>query len=135
MHPITNIVIVILTSGAVSAILSFYLRWKYEKREIKRDVLRRFVANRYRLTGAYISDGEPFIALNEVFLVFSEHPQVISDLRIMHQELGIEERLIDNIVTLTKAMAKAAKVPIRDLNDEFIMKPFTPNHKPNTGTY
>ena len=126
-----NIVVVILTSSVVSAILSFYLQWRYEKREIKRDVLRRFVANRYRLTGSHISNGEPFIALNEVFVVFSEHPEVILALIKMHQELGRDDRLIDNVVTLTKAMAKAAKVPIRNLNDEFIIRPFTPPKIPS----
>ena len=131
MHPIINIVIVILTSGAVSVILSFYLRSRYEKLEVKRDVLRRFVANRHRLTGAGVADDEPFIALNEVFLVFSEHPQVIAALRTMHQELGNGDRLFDNMLTLIKAMSKATKLPIRDLNDEFIMKPFGPPKIPS----
>ena len=60
--------------------------------------------------------GEPFVALNEVFVVYAEHPQVITTLKKMHEELGVKDRLVDNIVTLTKAMAKAAKVPIRGLS-------------------
>ena len=75
-------------------------------------------------------DGEPFVALNEVFVVYADHPPVISALKKMHEELGIQNRLSDNILTLTKAMAKAAKVPIRDLNDEFITRPFTPPTPP-----
>ena len=46
----------------------------------KMDVLRRFVANRYVMTevGPGIqSNGEPFVALNEAFVVFARDPEVI----------------------------------------------------------
>ena len=94
----------------------------------KRDVLRRFVGNRYVLTSPpnISREGEPFVALNEIFVVYAEHPQVIAALKKMHEELGTKNRLVDNILTLTKAMAKAAEVPVQELNDEFIARPFTP---------
>ena len=94
---------------------------------IKRDVLRRFVGNRYTLTESLKGHaGEPFIALNEIFVVYAKDQQVITALKKMHEELGLSGRLSDNIVMLTKAMALAAKVPIKGLNDEFITRPFTP---------
>ncbi len=123
------ILISALLSGLLATCVSFYLNSQHTKFEIKRDVLRRFVGNRYVLTGQFReSKGEPFIALNEVFVAYAEHPQVISALRKMHEELGQTERLPDNIVSLIKAMAKAAKVSIRELelNDDFIMRPFVP---------
>ena len=46
----------------------------------KMDVLRRFAANRYVMTevGPGIqSNGEPFVALNEAFVVFARDPEVI----------------------------------------------------------
>ena len=73
-----------------------------------------------------IRGGEPFVSLNKIFVVYAEHPQVIAALKKMHEELGVKGRLSDNIVTLTKAMAKAAEVPVQELNDEFISQLFTP---------
>ena len=131
------ILISALVSGLLATWVSFYLNRRYSEVGVKRDVLRRFVGSRYRLTEKYMSgeeyvggEGEPFIALNEVFVVYAEHPQVISTLRKMHEELGIPDRLRDNIVSLVKAMAEAAKVPIRELNDDFITRPFTPPGSP-----
>ena len=127
------ILISALVSGLLATWVSFYLNRRYSEVAVKRDVLRRFVGSRYHLTDKYMSgeeyvggEGEPFIALNEVFVVYAEHPQVISKLRKMHEELSIPDRLPDNIVSLVKAMAEAAKVPIRELNDDFITRPFTP---------
>ena len=124
---IATVLISALLSGLLATWVSFYLNRQYSEIEVKRDVLRRFVGSRYLLTGKYMgSEGEPFVALNEVFVVYAEHPQVISTLRKMHEELNIPDRLPDNILSLVKAMAKAANVPIRELNDDFIMRPFTP---------
>ena len=94
----------------------------------KMDVLRRFAANRYVMTevGPGIqSNGEPFVALNEAFVVFARDPEVIEALETMHAELGQPGRLVENIVTLVKEMADSADVPV-DLNDSFIRRPFTP---------
>ena len=122
----------ILLSGVLAALVATVISsWMHDRSSIlsaKRDVLRRFVGNRYVLTSVPPMGkvGEPYVALNEVFVVYAEHPQVITTLKKMHEELGVKDRLVDNIVTLTKAMAKAAKVPIQELNDEFISRPFTP---------
>ncbi|MDP8238483.1 MAG: hypothetical protein P9X24_05295 [Candidatus Hatepunaea meridiana] len=67
-----------------------------------------------------------FIALNEVFVVFSDSNQVIIALRKMHEELGQPGRLIDNLVSLIKVMAKASNINITQLNDTFIERPFVP---------
>lgn len=128
---VSQTIVIALISGLLGSLLgacvSFYLNRRYTETAIKRDVLRRFVANRHLLTTHNKSDGgEPFIALNEVFIVYANHSGVISKLKKMQEELGTPERLSDNIVSLIKAMAKAVKVPIGELNDDFLLRPFTP---------
>ena len=124
MGLLENTILPIMLSGLLAAIISVSLQRRFNVLMIKRDVLRRFVGNRYALTESLKGHaGEPFIALNEIFVVYAKDQQVIAALKKMHEEPG---RLSDNIVTLTKAMALAAKVPINDLNDEFITRPFTP---------
>lgn len=121
--------ITILISGVVAAGVSHYLNRRYTETAIKRDVLRRIVGNRYVLTSldrARRSDGEPYIALNEAFVVYADHSMVISTLRKMLEEISMPDRSSDNIVSLVKVMANAAKVPIRELNDDFLTRPFTP---------
>ena len=124
-----------LISGLVVATFAFHLDSKHDERELKRDVLRRFVGNRYLLTELRMGhQGEPFVALNEAFIAYADHPEVISALRKMHEQLGVPNRLSDNILTLTKEMAKAAEVNIRTLNDDFITRPFTPPRVQSEGS-
>ena len=124
---IATILISALVSGLLATCVSFYLNRKHTKDLLKRDVLRRLVGNRFVLTKPGVGGkGEPFIALNETFVVYAEHPVVISALRKMHEELASPDRMPDNLVSLVKAMAKAAKVPIHQLNDDFFLRPFVP---------
>ena len=107
-------------------------QWEREDLGPKRDVLRRFVTYRYRLTeGLSGTDGEPFVALNEAWVVFADSPEVTKELEILHKELGREGRLPDNIVALVRAMASASGVPLQKFDDEFIKRPFTPPTNPN----
>ena len=127
INPIFLAVITVILSGITAALVSSYFQKRKDERELKRDVLRRFVGNRYFLTAGQQSEsGEPFIALNEIFVVYAQDREVIDAIKKMKEELDKQNRLIDNILTLTKAMAKAAKVPINGLNDNFIVEPFTP---------
>ena len=127
INPIFLAVTTVILSGITAALVSSHLLKRKDERELKRDVLRRFVGNRYFLTaGRQSKSGEPFIALNEIFVVYARDREVIDAIKKMHEEIRTENRLIDNILTLTKAMAKAAKIPISGLNDNFIEAPFTP---------
>lgn len=124
---IATILISALVSGLLATCVSFHLNRQHTKNLLKRDVLRRLVGNRFVLTAQGVgSKGEPFIALNETFVVYADHPEVISALRKMHEDLALPDRMPGNLLSLVKAMAKATKVPIHQLNDDFFLRPFTP---------
>jgi hypothetical protein len=124
---IATILISALVSGLLATCVSFYLNRQHTKNLLKRDVLRRLVGNRFVLTNPGVgSKGEPFIALNETFVIYADHPEVIYALRKMHENLALPDRLPVNLLNLVKAMAKAAKVPVHQLNDDFFLRPFTP---------
>ncbi len=102
-------------------------RNKQEKLEPKRDVLRRLVAHTYRLTKSLKGqDGEPFIALNEANVVFSDSGDVMKALTKMHDELSKKDRMIDNIKKLVEEMAKASEVPADNISKKILERPFTP---------
>ena len=102
-------------------------QWRRDELELRRDVLRRLFAYRYRLTEALKGgDGEPFIALNEAWVVYAGFPDVTNALTKMHNELGKQGCLSHNIAVLIRAMSDAADLSIRDLDDRLITQPFTP---------
>ena len=104
------------------AILTLYVQAQLDQRETKRDVLRRFAGNRHVLaTGGPQPppSGEPFVALNEAFVVFADDPTVLTAL----EDLRRGARSSEDIVALIKRMATAARVPI-PLDDAFLGEPF-----------
>ena len=103
-------------------------QWRHDELDLRRDVLRRLLAYRYRLTESFVGskDGEPFIALNEAWVVYAGCPQVTGALIRMHDEIGEEGRLSRNIVAVVRAMADAANISVEHLNDNLIEHPFTP---------
>ncbi len=119
-----------LLSGIIGVAISAWYYRRYDALKLKRDVLRRLSGNRHLLTVVPCeAKAEPFIALNEAFIVFSDSPKVIAVLKRAHDELGQTDRLVDNLVTLMKEMAKASGVSMGDLNDSFLARPFTPGKK------
>ena len=120
------VAIVSVCIAAVTVCMSKRLQenqWKRDEMEARRDVLRRLVAYRYRLTESLKGmDGEPFVALNEALVVYAEFPQVMEALTDINNGKGLSR----NIVDLVRAMAMAANLSIDNLNDEFIEHPFTP---------
>jgi len=119
----------VLLSGTAGAIAAVLINWWLNRRErdlsLKRDVMRRVIGYRFCFTVAAMN-GEPFVALNEASIVFSRCPEVVRSLNRLHRELSQKDRFEDNLVTLIKAMAKACQLPIGELNDYFLMHPFTP---------
>lgn len=118
----------LLASFLVPFVESFVDQRNYRDQR-KRDVFARFVGNRHYLTDACRgeSSAEPFIALNEAFVVFDDSPSVIATLNKLIQETDQPGRDLDNMVTLIKEMAKSSKIRLHNLNDDFFLTPFTPS--------
>ncbi|MCY4365956.1 MAG: hypothetical protein OXE17_07025 [Chloroflexi bacterium] len=109
-------------------------QWRKDELERRRDVLRRLVGYSYRLTSSFTgTDGEPFIALNEAWVVFADVEEVTLNLKRMHNELGHPNLLRPNILALVKSMAIAAEIPLYELDDKFIESPFTPPNNDHSG--
>ena len=126
----TNVLLAGLLAAALNPVISSWLDQRHYQLEWKRDVFTRVVGNRHFLTDTCkgISSGEPFIALNEVILAFDDSPPVIFALKKYHEELKLSGlgRNTNNLVTLIKTMAKASAIRLDDLNDVFLIHPFTP---------
>lgn len=130
----TVLPIVISVVSAAIAIIAVWQSWRLQKRqwrrdeiETRRDVLRRFFAYRYRLTDSLRgTDGEPFIALNEAWIVFAGFPEVTATLAKLHNDLGKSGMLARNVTALIRAMATAANISTQQMEDSFIERPFTP---------
>ncbi len=102
-------------------------QWERDETNLRRDVLRRLFAYRYRLTESLKGgDGEPFIALNEAWIAYASFPHVTKALTKVHRELGMEGRLSRNIAAVVRAMADAVDISLQDLDDRMIEHPFTP---------
>ncbi len=115
----------------MAAFLTGWLNRRERNLALKRDVLRRFLGYRFRLTaGSDLQQvDEPFVALNEAVVVFSDCPDVIRSLERMLNEIDQDNRFSDNIITLIKAMAKACRVSTTELNDSYFQRPFTPPNR------
>ena len=130
----TVLPIVISVVSAAIAIIAVWQGWRLQNRqwrrdeiETRRDVLRRFFAYRYRLTDSLRgTDGEPFIALNEAWIVFAGFPEVTAALAKLHNDLGKRGLLAQNVTVLIKAMATAANISTLYLEDAYIERPFAP---------
>ena len=126
--PQGSVVVAALLSGLLAALLTMFVGHWQDQKELKRDVLRRFAGSRYVLTqpGLVLPNGEPFVALNEAFIVFADEPEVLSALEALRT--GGDDRDSELIVALIKRMAAAADVPVT-LDDAFIVRPMTPQNR------
>ena len=137
-----NVLLAGLLASFLAPFVDSVLDQRSYREQRKRDVFARFVGNRHYLAGACRgkSSAEPFIALNEMFVVFDDSPLVISTLNKLRQEIDQPGRDLDNMVTLIKEMARSSKIRLNNLNDDFFLTPFTPsrgcgrNNKDHVGT-
>lgn len=113
--------------GVTVALVVSHIEKGRARRTLRQDVLRRLLGYSYRLTGSFKgTDGEPFVALNEAWIVFADCPRVTGALARMHDELGHAGRLAPNVVELVRSMADVADVPIEEVDENFLVRPFTP---------
>lgn len=126
--------LVSLLSGLAGVVLATYLNsylyQKHHRLSMKRDVLVRFVGNRHLFISDYrTNNNEPFISLNQAFVVFEDSPAVMSALKDLHESVRTEF-VNDKMVSLIKEMSKASRIDINNLNDSFLLNPFTPKKEP-----
>lgn len=109
--------------GLSGLAIATYLDHRRSKLRVKRDVLRRVVGYRFRLVKKHPKDTEePWLALNEIFIVFARDKRVVRELDSYWRNGFRKDRLRD----LVRAMAEAAKVP-DNFSDDFFDRPFTRN--------
>ena len=117
----------ILASVSAVLISAASLLWSRSRHILapKRDVLRRLLGTRHLLTNAMVSyrdPGEPFIALNEVAIVYCSDKKVCSALKQYFATKSTK-----NLVLLIRKMAKAARANLNSFDDDFVETPFAPN--------
>ena len=116
-----------LSSGFLGALITAYFQRRRYTKGIKVDTLRRLAAYRYHLANRTVSaTGEPFVALNEIFVVYSDETKVLKELKTFHDRLSTSPgAMTDDLLRLVKAMAKATKTEL-GVADNFITDPFVP---------
>ena len=70
--------------------------------------------------------GEPYIALNEAFIVYADFENVIAALRTLHKGSPFPEdkrRFLSNVV---REMGKAARVNVKNFSDAGFLNHFKP---------
>ena len=111
-----------IISGVIGAIIgallgagaSQYLASRHARKQMKFETLRRFVANRFQLTGPEFSQ-----VLNEIVIVYADSPQVTAALN----EFG-KERTNHKLVTLYRAMCRDTGIKDQNVSDELFLRAF-----------
>jgi hypothetical protein len=83
---------------------------------------KRFAANRYNLKGVEFSK-----AMNEVFVVFNDIPNVMECLSKFHEVIVSKQPTAiadDALIKLFKAMCQATDISYEQFNDAFFLTPF-----------
>ena len=124
----------VVLGGVILSIISQILADRSERRQMRRDVLRRLSAERFRLTKDYAAAREPVIeVLNEVVVAYLDDSKVIKALHKFNS--NVEERgfCARDFPPLMRAMAKAADLPESQLDCDLIVRPFTPRRDGENG--
>ncbi len=108
-----------LLSGVIGVLVSTFFYIRHEKRKDKLETLRRFMGNRYNLTGDEFSR-----ALNEIFVVFKGSTSVMNALFSYHQAVTSRQRSEDELIRLFKAMCDDVNLSYNEFNDSFFLCPF-----------
>ncbi|APQ96454.1 DUF6680 family protein [Clostridium botulinum] len=127
MNSISFTLLCSMISGIIGVIISNIYYKKYEKKKLKFDVLKNIMGYRYIMTTMEPTkeDHYFFSALNEVFIVYNDCPQVIEAIKKYHDNLSN----LSNLLDLIKRMCDELKIDYSFINDEFINKPFRTGSK------
>ena len=115
-------------------------QWERNQLDLRRDVLRRLVGYRYRLTTDYVgTEGEPFIALNEIGIVFAESPKVIEAFDSFRSDREQGKPLAHSLTALIRALCEDVGLPMNHLTKDFIDYPLAPpnqeSHTPDSPSH
>ena len=135
--------VITTTSAAISAVavaLVFWMawqtqkqpemlqqaQWRHERLMLKQDVMRRIVGYGHRVISEVITSDEPYIALNEAHVAFSDCPDVLEALgRLKRKGMGESSLPLVHAVVVTMAR----RVNITDpIEAEFIGYPTLPGN-------
>ena len=101
---------VVIAAGAfVFSLWSFREQRKQDERNVRRDVLRRLVGNLNNLLvegQEGTRDEEPYIALNEAWVVYAGFPRVIDALEHLHREYSVYDNITDLPQNLERLLSK-----------------------------
>jgi hypothetical protein len=127
--PLWLTILLAVGSGVLGSVLTIYQARRDERRRWRIATFQRLVANRHAIAeGDGVSDGvreQFFSALNEVFVVFHDAPDVISAAERLQANLDRPERFTDDFVALFKVIAKELRFSF-GLRESFILRPFKP---------
>ena len=100
---------------------------------MKRDVLSRFVGHRCEIVCSRAQvvapSGESFVALNEGVLAYADDKCVLDLLRRFQEIWLSKEDIFQDKTALITAMARSAKVPVAEIQEDLLMKPLLPNSR------
>lgn len=110
-----------LCSGVVGVGISAWFFARLERRKLKMDTARRLIGHRFDITGSDFS-----VAMNEVFIVFADSPQVISAMTALYEALSApgKPNADDRLVTLLKEICRDLRITHGEINDAYFLKTF-----------
>lgn len=112
-----------LFSGVIGIIISNLYHKRSVKRKQKYDLLEQLMGNRFDLKGDKFSE-----ALNKVFIVFNDSPEVLQSLKSFHESISSQHHESDitnqRLLELFKNMCDDLKIDTRILTDSFYLRAF-----------
>ena len=117
------VVISSLLSGSVGVGISIWYYRQNENKRTKIQVLQQLLGNRYNLKGEKFTE-----AINQVFIVFHDCPEVLISLKAFFEAIGAfprneqidDQRLLD----LLKSMCNEVNIDPKPLTDNFFLSAF-----------
>lgn len=108
-----------LISGILGVAISTWYYRQYENKKYKVESLKKFMGNRYDLTGDEFSR-----ALNEIFVVYKDSPKVMEALSRYHDSIISPKDSEGDLIFLFKAMCTDVGIKYEKFNDSFFLRPF-----------
>lgn len=110
-----------LLSGLLGVAISTAYYRRFEHRRVKLDTLTRLLGFRFDIGGDEFSR-----ALNEVFVVFHDSPEVLRALQDFHDVTVSRQSALanDRLMALLKALCRDARVNPAGISDSFYLMPF-----------